>query len=125
MNIMRTARIALTTVAVTTLLAGCYKNSSYSTMPSLSTQPLPSPQPNSVVIGNFAFDPATLTVGKNVSVTFTNYDGVTHTAVGDDGSWNTGSIASEGSKSLTFATAGTYPYHCSVHPTMKGTIVVQ
>ncbi|HTZ41834.1 MAG TPA: plastocyanin/azurin family copper-binding protein [Candidatus Omnitrophota bacterium] len=30
-----------------------------------------------------------------------------------------------GTYSHTFAAAGTYSYHCSIHPSMKGTIIVQ
>jgi plastocyanin len=44
--------------------------------------------------------------------------------VADAGAWNSGSIAPGGSFSRTFSSTGTYSYHCSIHPNMAGTIVV-
>ena len=40
-------------------------------------------------------------------------------------SWDSGVKMAGASFSQTFNTAGTYPYHCSVHPFMKGTVVVK
>jgi plastocyanin len=64
-------------------------------------------------------------VGKNVTITWQNNDKVPHTATADDGSWDTGNISPGSSKALTFAVAGTFAYHCTVHPMMKATVVVQ
>jgi hypothetical protein len=65
----------------------------------------------------------TVTVGD--TVTWTNADAQGHTATADDASFDTGTIGGSTSKSVTFATAGTFPYHCKIHPTMTGTIVVE
>lgn len=83
------------------------------------------PPANTVVISNFAFGPGQLNVPANTTVTFTNNDGVAHTATSDAGLWDTGSIASGASKTIKFTTAGAYPYHCTFHPMMKATVVVQ
>ena len=80
---------------------------------------------NAVTIQNFAFSPATLTVKVGDKVTWTNQDSVGHSATADDNSFDTGILQQGQSGSVTFSKAGTYTYHCSVHPMMKGTIIVQ
>lgn len=79
-----------------------------------------------IVIQNFAFSPATLTVHPGVQVVALNKDTTTHTVTATDNtSFSTGDIAP--GKSATFTApkkAGTYPYICSIHPFMKGTLTV-
>lgn len=112
--------------ALLLFLGGCKGNSSsYSSPTSPSPTPPPPATPNAVVIQGFAFGPSSLTIAKGGTVTWTNNDKVPHTATADDGSWDTGNIAAGASKSLTFANAGTFAYHCTVHPMMKATLVVQ
>ena len=78
-----------------------------------------------VEIKNFAFGPKTLTVKKGTTIVWTNQDSVGHTATADDGSFDTGLLAKGKSGSVTFDQAGTYTYHCTPHPYMKATIVVE
>ena len=80
-----------------------------------------------VTIDNFAFSPATVTVNVGDTVTWTNAEGggIPHTATSDTGAFDTGSIADGASAAITFSTAGTFPYHCTIHPTMLGTVIVQ
>lgn len=97
--------------------------------PSLSPTPKPSPTPSpaaqiSVSIANFAFAPAPLTVKKGTKVTWTNQDSVGHTATGDSDGPASSLLNQGGSYSFTFDTVGTFPYHCSPHPFMKGTVTV-
>jgi plastocyanin len=80
---------------------------------------------NTITIQGFAFSPATLTVKVGDKVTWTNQDSVGHSATADDNSFDTGVLAQGQSGSITFSKAGTYTYHCSVHPNMKATIIVQ
>ncbi len=80
---------------------------------------------NAVTIQNMAFSPATLTVKVGDKITWTNQDSVGHSATADDNSFDTGVLSQGQSESVTFSKAGTYTYHCSVHPNMKGTITVQ
>jgi plastocyanin len=78
-----------------------------------------------VTIAGFAFAPATLSVTAGTTVTWTNQDATTHTATADDGkAFDCRPIAAGASMSFTFATPGTYAYHCAIHPTMKATITV-
>jgi len=77
-----------------------------------------------VTIQNFAFGPAAITAKVGDVVGFTNKDSVNHTATLDDGSCTTDSLSNGATGALTFTAAGTYPFHCKIHPTMKGTITV-
>ena len=78
-----------------------------------------------VVIQNFSFVPPTTTINVGDGITWRNMDPLVHTATSDTGAFNTGQIdASGGTKTVAFAVAGTFAYHCSIHLTMKGTIVV-
>jgi plastocyanin len=76
-------------------------------------------------LGNKAFSPSDLTVDAGTAVTWTNTDRTSHTSTSDVAGWNSGTIAPGGQFSFTFATAGTFPYHCSIHPGMTGTVVVR
>ena len=78
-----------------------------------------------VVMKSMAFDPASVTIKAGESVTWTNQDSATHTVVGDDDEFQSGDLANGASFSFTFDKAGTYTYHCGIHPSMKGTVVVQ
>ncbi len=79
----------------------------------------------SVSIANFAFDPATVTVNVGDGVTWTNDDSTAHTATAGDGAFDTGSIGAGQTATVTFDTAGTFAYVCSIHPQMAGTVIVQ
>ena len=90
--------------------------------------PVPAPKTipaNTVVIAGYGFSPSTLTVTRNTTVAWQNTDGVAHTSTSDNGVWDTGDIATGATKTATFTTAGTFTYHCSRHPMMTATIVVQ
>jgi len=83
------------------------------------------PGANEVFIEGNAFSPGTITVTANTTVTWTNKDGVAHTVTSNTGIFDSGTINANGTYSHLFSTAGSYPYFCSVHPSMKGTVVVQ
>ncbi len=72
-----------------------------------------------------AFSPSPVTVAVGTVVTFTNKDVATHDARADNGGFSTPLIAPGGTASVTLSTAGSFVYHCSIHPGMVGTIVVQ
>jgi MYXO-CTERM domain-containing protein len=79
---------------------------------------------HAVDIAGFAFAPQSVTIAVGDTVTWTNADAQGHTATADDGSFDTGTIANGTSRSATFPTAGTFAYHCRIHPSMTATIVV-
>ncbi|MCX6254504.1 MAG: cupredoxin family copper-binding protein [Bacteroidia bacterium] len=82
------------------------------------------PGTNEVFIQGMAYDPATITVAANTTITWTNKDAVVHTVTSSTGLFDSGSIGTNGTYSHTFTTAGTYPYYCVVHPSMTATVVV-
>jgi len=100
----------------TTLTSGLRVNYVPSGCPSGSTQ---------IAIGDLFFNPADITVPVGTTVCWTNTGQITHTATSDTGVFDSGFLANGDTFSFTFDTAGTYPYHCMVHPIqMTGTITV-
>ncbi len=82
------------------------------------------PGSNEVFIQNMAFDPGTITITVNTTVTWTNKDAVAHTVTSDNGSFDSGNIPANGTFSHTFSTAGSFSYHCTIHPYMTGVVKV-
>ncbi len=110
------AFIALQVIAVL-LLAGCSKSS--------NMNPGPSKGSNEVYVQGYAFDPASLTVPVNTTVKWTNKDPIPHTVTSDSGLFDSGNIGVGATYSHQFTTAGTYNYHCTIHPYMTAKIIVQ
>lgn len=77
-----------------------------------------------VEIKDFSFAPAAVTAKVGDIVAFTNNDSTAHTATVDGGACTTPNIAAGSANGLTFTAAGTYKFHCAIHPTMTGTITV-
>jgi plastocyanin len=75
-------------------------------------------------LGNRAFNPADLDVAVGTTVTWTNTDSTAHTTTSDGAGWNSGTLQPRAQFSTTFSSAGTFPYHCAIHPGMVGTVVV-
>lgn len=78
-----------------------------------------------VSIIDFSFQPATITVSLGTTVTWTLMGSRPHTSTSDTGMWDSGILSNGQTFSHTFSQAGTFTYHCSVHPNMKGTVIVQ
>jgi len=76
-----------------------------------------------VTIRNFAFEPSVVTVSAGDTLVFVNKDSAPHTATADG--FDTGRLNTGASASVTIASAGTYEYICAIHPTMKGTVIVE
>jgi plastocyanin len=76
-----------------------------------------------IVIQDIAY-PDSMTAAAGATVTVTNKDGVPHTVTADDDSFNA-AVDENGTATFTApAEPGSYPVHCNVHPTMKGTLEV-
>jgi|SRR5437899_2913985 len=106
--------------------------SSPSTAPSPMLSPTPGGPSSSVAIpvgakslGNRAYTPDDLNVAVGTTVTWTNTDSISHTSTSDATGWNSGTVAPGGQFSFAFQTAGTFPYHCAIHPGMVGTVGVR
>jgi plastocyanin len=76
-----------------------------------------------VSIVDFSFRPANLTIAAGSKVTFSNGSNVTHTAT-RGGSFDTGLVKPGKSATVHFGQKGTFRYHCEIHPSMHGKIVV-
>lgn len=77
------------------------------------------------MLGRNAFDPDDVTVEVGTTITWTNNDTVSHTSTSDVSGWNSGIVAPGQQFSFAFPAAGTYSYHCAIHPGMVGTVVVR
>jgi plastocyanin len=134
-----TIRIALPAALLLLAIAGCSSTATPST-PSPKTVPnsqsapsstaAPSSAPDAaaaqIVIDNFAFSPMNLTVHPGQGVTVVNHDSTTHTLTSSGGKFDAGPVTP--GKSATFTaptTAGTYPYVCTIHASMRGTLTVR
>jgi plastocyanin len=82
------------------------------------------PGPNEVFIQGMAFTPSSITITANTTITWTNKDGVAHTVTSTTGLFDSGSINTNGTYSRQFTTTGTFPYKCTIHPSMTGTVTV-
>jgi plastocyanin len=72
-----------------------------------------------------AWVPPAITAKVGEVITWANADSVPHAVGLDDGSCKmSANIAGGQSKSLVFSKAGSFPFHCTVHPSMKGTITI-
>jgi plastocyanin len=126
------------TLVLLTAVAGCGGSSTAPGGTTSGNNPPPQKNPgstsNSITVSNNAFDPAATTIPVNTKVTWTwdacygdGYGGqscTSHSIVFDDGAAS--GSQTEGTWTRTFATAGTYAYHCAIHgAAMSGTIVVQ
>jgi plastocyanin len=80
------------------------------------------PARHGIEIRAFVFTPAAQAAHRGDSLVFVNHDGVPHTATADNGAWDTGPIAANGTKVIVIPANGASPYHCAIHPTMVGKI---
>jgi len=78
-----------------------------------------------VKIDNFTFTPETVTIPAGTQVTWTNRDDIPHNVVSEDKSIKSKVLDTDEKFSFTFTKPGTYSYFCSIHPKMRGKVVVQ
>lgn len=116
-------QLAFIVIAVSLVILGC-KKQEYQ-QPSSSPTSSGSPGTNEVWIQNYAFNPSSITVPANATIKWTNKDAVAHTATSNSGVFDSGSINDGGVYSYHFTAPGTYAYHCTLHPHMTATIIVQ
>jgi plastocyanin len=125
----RTIRFAFT-VAALAIASSCGGGSSSPTSPSTGNNTgNTNGTPVSIVSGaqtltTTAYNPNPLTITAGTTVTWTNMDSTTHTATSDSGTFN-GTVGPNQQFSFTFASKGTFTYHCSLHPNMVASVVVQ
>jgi plastocyanin len=82
------------------------------------------PVVHTVTIDGFEFHPSTVTVSKGDVVVWRNRDPVPHTATATAAGLDSAEIGPNGSFRFTATRAGRFEYVCTLHPTMKGMLVV-
>lgn len=86
-----------------------------------STQP---PATVTAKIRNFKFEPVNLAIAVGKTVQFINTDEEPHTATAKDGAFDSKGLDTDQTWNYTATKTGTFPYICSIHPFMKGTLTV-
>lgn len=78
-----------------------------------------------ITIQGEAFSPATINVAAGTTVIWMNRDPVAHTVTSDTDVFASGTLSQGDSFSFIFTESGVYPYHCTIHPNMRGTVTVE
>ena len=87
----------------------------------------PNLAPVQIVIDNFTFKPAELTIPVGTKVTWVNHDDVPHTATSSakPRAFDSGTLDTDEQFSHVFTVAGSYDYYCALHKHMKARITVK
>jgi plastocyanin len=98
--------------------------------PTPTPKPSPTPAPTTMNVtivdnGGFAFSPQMLNITIGTTIIWKNHTTAPHTVTSDNGVFDSGTIAPGGTFSFKFMQAGTFAYHCNIHPFMTATIVVK
>lgn len=119
------AIIAIVAVLIIIIGGIYYFRNNYNSInpPENGQQPVSSQGANQISIKNFAFSPAELTVKVGDTVTWTNNDSAAHRISGTG--FQSGDLIKSDTYSFLFKIVGTYDYICSIHPSMKGKIIVK
>jgi plastocyanin len=78
-----------------------------------------------VTIRNFAYTPQPVQAKVGDVIAWKNDDSAPHTATMDDGSCDTDTIKAGATAMLVFTAAGTYTYHCEIHPGQMKDVTVE
>lgn len=113
-------RLRGTAVLYVLWLAACSGDDSEPTQPSTPN----TPSASEVLVQNDVFTPSSRDAAVGGTVTWTwQSNGLDHSVTFDDGGPSS-PVQGTGSFSRSFATAGSFPYRCTVHPTMTGVVNV-
>jgi amicyanin len=108
-----------------TLMGICIVGALLTAASSFAAEPAAANQEISVSIENMMFNPSEVTVVPGTTVTWVNKDVMPHTVVDTNKSFRSKILAKGDKFSFTFTSAGDYSYLCSVHPNMKGKVIVK
>jgi plastocyanin len=82
------------------------------------------PSPVEVSIQEFAYTPDPIQIPVGTTVRWTNNDDDEHTVTSDTGVFDSDELDPGESFEYRFDVPGTYPYHCEIHPSVQGTVIV-
>src|SRR5258706_652258 len=111
--------LVMLALSLVTIMNGCKKTEYNAPSSSSGT-----PQANEVWMQNNTFNPSTITVSANTTITWRNKDSVTHTVTSDNGAFDSGNVGGGGTFPHQFTTAGTFSYHCTIHSGMTRQVTV-
>jgi plastocyanin len=117
---LRTTVLAGSVIITTMLLFGYINNSDVT-----SAQTKQGASTAEVKIDNFSFGPAVTKISAGTTVTWINRDDIPHTVASTEKAFKSKVMDTDEKFSYTFSKPGTYPYFCSIHPKMTGTVEVQ
>ncbi len=92
--------------------------------PQAQSQGQSQPVKTTIKIHNFKFEPANGTIAVGETVQFINVDEEPHTVTSTDGAFDSKALDTNQTWNSPATKPGTFPYICSVHPFMKGTLTV-
>jgi plastocyanin len=121
----RTEVVSETTATVQRLLAVLFGLSLVGPVSAGAESSQPVKPALTVHIKDYAFGPKAAHVRVGDTVMFVNDDDETHTVTSTDGSFDSKGLTEKATFSHTFTKPGTYAYHCTIHTSMKGSIVVE
>lgn len=130
---MENKQLYIAAGVVAVLIIALFVGSKTGKIPLPQKSPTPTPvatesavtEKQAITIENYSYSPANLVIKAGETVTWTNKDSVAHTATSNDGAFDTGLIGQNETASVTFDTSGTFSYHCTPHPQMQATIIVE
>jgi len=105
------------------LISGCVQQDRSQTNSNLISTPSISNLQTLITIKNFTFNPSSITIKAGETVTWTNKDSAPH-AITATGIFNSKILNKGESFNYTFNEIGIFNYTCTIHPQMKGTIIV-
>ena len=109
----------------------CLSACGSTTSPSSTPDPAPAGSTTITIVSgasgltSTAYNPNPITVSVGTTVSWLNSDNTTHTSVANGGLFSSPNIAPNSRFNFTFTAAGSFPYRCTIHPNMVGTITVQ
>jgi len=121
---------AVSTVAIGLLIGSCVSDRSTSVVvTSACNVQLPAEAIGSTIVSvhDFAFTPTQITIRPGMKVTWVNCgssSNASHTSTSDTGVWDSGLLAPGQTYTRQFDNAGSFPFHCTPHPFMTGTVAV-
>jgi plastocyanin len=115
--LMTVAALVVVSTLLVVSVAGAHKH------PTAMAQKHPT---RTVLIKNFSFKPAKITIKRGTKVRWINKDTTAHTATANNGrSFDSGRLGKGQRYTHTFKRAGKKPYHCEIHPDMRASVVVK